>query len=139
MPSIDVGAPPNRWSNTDTFIICYHKFKDLPSRKGTAVESSSFECLGMSWNVLLYPGGNDDSMDGSIAVGIHCHMSSEPSCEFRAKVMINIKKPNGRSLPISGYLENPWSSYDDDYDEDEGPFFYRRRKYVDCGRLHSSP
>lgn len=60
---------------------------------------------------ITLSGGHGESDDDSIAVGIHCHLSSEPSREFKARIMINIKQPNSRHLDISAYEDNPFDSF----------------------------
>jgi speckle-type POZ protein len=49
------------------FSITFDNFKDLPSEKGQAVKSSEFSCFG-SWQLSLYPGGENDSSDGMVGL-----------------------------------------------------------------------
>mmetsp|Transcript_13597 Transcript_13597/g.20470 ORF Transcript_13597/g.20470 Transcript_13597/m.20470 type:complete len:410 (-) Transcript_13597:1359-2588(-) len=50
------------------FSITFDNFEELPSAKGHRVISSTFSCFGNQWQVLIYPGGDNKSLTGMVAL-----------------------------------------------------------------------
>ena len=50
------------------FEVRFGGFANLPSEKGEKVLSPEFTCFGYQWRLQLYPGGNNISEDGMVAV-----------------------------------------------------------------------
>ncbi len=50
------------------FNITFDDFEDLPSNKGQRVVSSEFSCFGNQWRLIIYPGGDQKSLDGMVSV-----------------------------------------------------------------------
>jgi hypothetical protein len=54
---------------SNTTIVCFHNFADLPAAPDDEVNSTEFSCLGHVWGLILYPGGqSDDDEEGTIAI-----------------------------------------------------------------------
>mmetsp|Transcript_23155 Transcript_23155/g.35760 ORF Transcript_23155/g.35760 Transcript_23155/m.35760 type:complete len:409 (-) Transcript_23155:203-1429(-) len=68
--TIDVGNPPssrngNKWKD---FHIYLHGFANLPSGRGEDTLSPAFECNGLRWRLIVYPGGHDTAQEGYVSV-----------------------------------------------------------------------
>ena len=63
-----VGTPPRGFQPLDVAEVHFHGFKDLPTENYVAVASPEFTCLGRQWCCDVYPGGEEDSDDGMVAV-----------------------------------------------------------------------
>ena len=59
------GKNGNGWKK---FEVRFGGFANLPSEKGEKVLSPEFTCFGYQWRLQLYPGGNNISEDGMVAV-----------------------------------------------------------------------
>ncbi|KAL7534339.1 hypothetical protein ACHAXR_005799, partial [Thalassiosira sp. AJA248-18] len=78
--TVAVGTPPAGYLYYDeAFDACvkvhFHGFADLSTVKGVDVQSPRFTCFGHNWNLELFPGGDEDSNEGMIAVYL-CHRSN---------------------------------------------------------------
>ena len=65
---VHVGTPSssvNGWTRTE---ISFRGFADLPAERNERTDSPKFSCLGHQWRVVLYPGGEEDSDDGYVAL-----------------------------------------------------------------------
>ena len=65
---VDVGTPPSNFEDWTTAEVRFHGFADLTTERDEPVESPEFSCLGHQWRVDLYPGGDEHSNDGYVAV-----------------------------------------------------------------------
>ena len=121
---VDVGHSPRQWPDTEITIVNFHQYTNsLPRARGESLETW-FASLGMRWKLVIFPGGHEDSNDGMVALGICCELNDDPRCEFRAQVMISIKKPNGQHLDNAAYEDATFaSSFFPQQLSDEGPYF----------------
>ena len=68
---VDVGTPPDGISEGwTTTVVRFHGFADLTTTRDVYVESPEFSCFGHQWRLELYPGGEEDSPEGWVAVSI---------------------------------------------------------------------
>ena len=67
---VDVGSPSSNFEDWTTTNVRFHGFADITTEKGYRVVSPEFSCLGHQWRVVLYPGGNEESNDGYVALGL---------------------------------------------------------------------
>ena len=67
---VDVGTPPDNFKDCTTTVVRFHGFADLPTTRNEEVESPEFSCFGHQWILKLYPGGEEDSDEGYVAVSI---------------------------------------------------------------------
>ena len=73
---VDVGMPPSGFQRYDFAEACYHGFEALSTERGEEVESPKFTCLGHQWRLDVYPGGDENSADGMVALFLY-NMSDE--------------------------------------------------------------
>ena len=73
---VTVGTPPDEYEKTEytTVEVHFHDFANLPSERNNQTASPQFTCLGRKWELRLFPGGDETSDPGNIAVYL-AHMS----------------------------------------------------------------
>ena len=67
---VDVGTPSSNFEDWTTTNVRFHGFADITTEKGERVVSPEFSCFGHQWRVVLYPGGNEESNDRYVALGL---------------------------------------------------------------------
>ena len=72
---VHVGTPSSNFEDWTTAEVYFHGFADLTTTRDEAVVSPLFSCFGHQWRVDLYPGGDDGSDDGYVALDL-CNMSN---------------------------------------------------------------
>ena len=65
---VHVGTPSSDFEDWTTAEVCFHGFADFSTTRGEGVESPLFSCFGHKWKLKLYPGGEEKSNDGYVAV-----------------------------------------------------------------------
>ena len=90
--TVHVGAPPPR-QPTDWGLahVHFNGFGGLTTTRDEFVRSPKFSCFGHQWTVELYPGGDDESDDGYVALFLY-NMTAE-AIEVELKLIV--KHPNG--------------------------------------------
>ena len=88
---VHVGTPAADYQLDDSVTVHFHSFEKLTTVKGEAVFSPIFTCAGSEWCLVLYPGGNDSSREGWVAV----HLCNESSEKIRAAYDISVMKSCG--------------------------------------------
>ena len=63
---LHVGKPPRGFQPLDVAEVHFHGFKNLPIE--SKIETPGFTRIGNQWYLILYPGDDEDSDDGMIAV-----------------------------------------------------------------------
>ena len=81
MSAVHVGQPPDEWESWESRFVHFHHFESLSTKKGK--ESPVFICFGHAWRVLMYPGGDDVSREGMVALYLRHCSGSEISCKFK--------------------------------------------------------
>jgi len=93
VPKIDVGTPPTDFPEWEIAAeVRFHRFSELPTTRNATVESPKFTCFGHEWSLLLFPGGDDDSMAGMVDIYLR-HLSDE---EITLQFGICVMSPDGK-------------------------------------------
>jgi len=71
---LHVGTAPTDFVDWTTTKVYFHGFAELSTTRDEFVRSPKFPCFGHQWRLKLYPGGEEDSPEGYIAVGL-CNKS----------------------------------------------------------------
>ena len=87
---VDVGTPPSNFEDWTTAEVRFHGFADL----STATISPVFSCFGHNWLVEIYPGGEEDSVDGYVAVRL-CNMSNS---SIKIQWCISVRDADGKEV-----------------------------------------
>ncbi|EJK45070.1 hypothetical protein THAOC_36336 [Thalassiosira oceanica] len=90
---IHVGSP--RGPLTDWVIkkVHFHEFAGLTTERDEEVRSPEFSCFGHQWMVGIYPGGEEDSKEGYVAVYLY-NVSAK---SIKAYYKIILKHPTDQS------------------------------------------
>ena len=88
---VHIGAPPGRLSDWEITPLHFNGFAGLTTTKNEVVRSPEFSCFGHQWLVELYPGGDDVSNDGFVALWLHHYSDEAIEVDFKFVV----KHPNG--------------------------------------------
>eukprot|EP00581_Thalassiosira_minuscula_P007949 CAMPEP_0183712940 /NCGR_PEP_ID=MMETSP0737-20130205/7977_1 /TAXON_ID=385413 /ORGANISM="Thalassiosira miniscula, Strain CCMP1093" /LENGTH=233 /DNA_ID=CAMNT_0025941679 /DNA_START=293 /DNA_END=990 /DNA_ORIENTATION=- len=92
MTNVHVGIPPKEWENWEGHLVRFHHFESMSKKKLVQVRSPAFHCYNHKWRLTIFPGGDNDSPDGMIAVYLeHC---SGP--EISVKYAFKIRDGRGR-------------------------------------------
>jgi len=90
---IDVGTPPDGLSaDWTTTVVRFHGFTDLPTTRNECVESPEFSCFGHQWILKLYPGGEEDSEVGCVAV----ELANRSNTSIKIQWGLCVTDANGR-------------------------------------------
>ena len=73
---VAVGTPQNGFQKWESAEVDFHGFADLPAARGDCTLSPNFICLGHEWRLCFFPGGEENSDDGMVAVYLD-HTSDE--------------------------------------------------------------
>eukprot|EP00956_Cyclotella_meneghiniana_P007538 scaffold10184_cov52-Cyclotella_meneghiniana.AAC.2 len=78
MEDLHVGTPRSNYTCWETKVIHFHNFLDLPDTKGedNFAESPEFKCFGHTWQLEVFPGGDDNAKNGYVSAFI-CNLSEE--------------------------------------------------------------
>ena len=87
---VDVGTPSNDFSGWTTTEVRFHKFAELSTE--TEECSPKFLSLGHEWGLDLYPGGDDDSDEGYVAIALS-NMSDE---SIKIEWGVSVKDADGK-------------------------------------------
>ncbi|EJK61716.1 hypothetical protein THAOC_17749 [Thalassiosira oceanica] len=88
---IQIGAPTGRLSDWVIAPMHFNGFAGLPTTRNESVKSPKFSCFGHQWRLLIYPGGDRESSDGCVALGLQ--NTTKESIEVETKFII--KHPHG--------------------------------------------
>ena len=87
---VDFGTPSSNFEDWTTAEVRFHGFADL----STATISPVFSCFGHNWLVEIYPGGEEDSVDGYVAVRL-CNMSNS---SIKIQWCISVRDADGKEV-----------------------------------------
>lgn len=108
---VDVGTPPTTgysYEEQKTVEVHFHEFARLSER--TSFESRKFACFGRRWVLQIYPGGDEDSDPGKVAVFLrHCSPGS-----IDLEYGFSVKNSDGKQMAH-------WE--DEDYFEGKSDYF----------------
>ena len=125
---VDVGTPPSGFQNYELAEVNFHGFKNLPAARGDRTDSPEFTCLGNEWCLDVFPGGDDDSDDGMVAIGL-VHKSDE---SIEIEYYFSIRDATNNEVANSDFGSQLFAPKDD-ADGNDGwgiPNFARRSKLV---------
>ena len=85
---VQVGTPPPGQISSDRVIapVHFNGFEGLSTSKGDPVQSPKFSCFGHKWQLVVFPGGDDDSRDGYVALQLD--NKTEEAIEVECKFII---------------------------------------------------
>jgi len=100
--TVDVGNPPssrngNKWKE---FQIQVHDFANLPFGRGQYIESPEFECNGLQWQLVVYPGGHHSAQEGYVCVFLKLCSSGTATLTFDTNIL---QKSGQKVIP-------PWNN-----------------------------
>ena len=111
---VDVGTPSSNfeedWTTTN---VPFHGFADLSTTRGEEVESPEFACFGHNWELVIYPGGDDGSDDGYVAVYL-CNMSNPA---IKIHWCYSIRDADGKEVVFRKPLTDKFAGESDDGDD----------------------
>ena len=101
---VHVGTPPPPGPLSEWVIkkVHFHGFEGLTATRGEEVKSPEFSCFGHQWTVDIYPGGDEDSKEGYVAV----YLSNESPESIEADFNIVTKHPTDLTLKTESYDES---------------------------------
>ena len=67
---VDVGTPPDGMDDWTATVVRFHGFADLTTTRDEYVISPLFSCLAHQWRLDIYPGGEEESDEGYVALEI---------------------------------------------------------------------
>jgi len=67
---VDVGTPPEGYKEWTTALVHFHGFANQSTTRGEEVVSPKFSCFGHQWSLIIYPGGEEDSDEGCVSLGL---------------------------------------------------------------------
>ena len=92
---VDVGIPPEKkiegWITTNVY---FHGFVNLSTIRDECVESPDFFCLCRKWTLSIWPGGEEDSLEGF--VGVQLENRSHKSIEIQYS--FSVRDANGKEV-----------------------------------------
>mmetsp|Transcript_21709 Transcript_21709/g.47224 ORF Transcript_21709/g.47224 Transcript_21709/m.47224 type:complete len:405 (+) Transcript_21709:47-1261(+) len=91
--TVDVGTLPSGFQNWDSAIVNFHGFEDLSSVRGEEIKSPKFTCVGNRWRLSIYPGGEERSDDGNVAVALHNIIAESIKLRYRFILRDSADKP----------------------------------------------
>ena len=93
--------------------VCFHNFSDLPTIKDEGVDSPDFTCFDHDWKVEIYPGGEEDSDEGNVAVYLW-HLSNDGG--ISVTYCMSVRDSTGKEV---AHLEPSGPEYFNSYNEEE--------------------
>ena len=84
---VHVGAPPVSIQWRALRKVHFHGFAALPTTRGDKVKSPVFSCFGHMWTLAIYPGEDEVSREGHVAV--HLVNESRGSIQTEFKIVFH--------------------------------------------------
>ena len=86
---------PSEWV---TNRVVFHNFAEVPAERGVGTSSPVFECHGLEWQIMLYPGGFCTYSEGDLFISVYlCSKSCTKTNKIRAKSKFRV--------PSAGWAE----------------------------------
>ena len=115
---VHVGTPPENFNGGTMTEVCFHGFANLPTIRGEDVDSPEFSCLGHQWNLDIYPGGEEDSDEGYVAI----NLSNASNKSIKIQYGFSVRDADGKEVvhhksytnefPAVGSEGNAWCMTD---------------------------
>ena len=118
---VDVGTPPDGFGEGwTTTVVRFHGFADLTTARDECVESPVFFCFWHKWRLSIWPGGEEDSPEGFVAVQLSNRSNESITIQYsfsvrdaNGKEVVNIEPDTdefGAYDSEDGDYENAWSN-----------------------------
>jgi len=65
-----VGTPPEGYKEWTNALVHFHGFANQSTTRGEEVVSPKFSCFGHQWSLIIYPGGEEDSDERCVSLGL---------------------------------------------------------------------
>ena len=117
--TVIVGTPSlclDGWTRTE---VCFHGFSDLSTTRDEEVASPIFSCFGHTWLVELYPGGDEKSNDGYVAIDLG-NMSNEA---IKIQYGFSVRDAAGKEIVYHKPKTNEFGACDPDGDNVQNAWF----------------
>ena len=108
---VHVGRPPSDFKEWTSTEVCFHNFADLSIETNEYEASPEFSSWGHEWKLDIYPGGNEVSPEGMVAVYLY-NMSTK---SIKIEYSYSIKNSVGKEV----YHEKPYTNEFGAYDSSE--------------------
>ena len=125
LASVHLGTPPQGYREWTSTKVHVHGFADLSAVRDVPVDSSEFMALGNPWRLRLYPGGEERSNTGRVAI-VLCNRSNK---SIDMNFGFSIKDGNGNQIASmqSSYTFDPSQSWGGGW-----PDFAKRSKLLNA-------
>ncbi|EJK56260.1 hypothetical protein THAOC_23893, partial [Thalassiosira oceanica] len=97
---VEVGAPPGRLSEWVIAPVRFNGFLGLSTTRNECVISPEFSCFGHQWRLQIFPGGEEGSEDGYVAM--YLQNRTEEAIEVKSNFIV--KHPNGGEDVSDGWV-----------------------------------
>ena len=91
LETVQVGAPPGRLSDWVIAPVQFNGFEGLTTVKEEFIAAPKFSCFGHQWQLVIFPGGDDDSSAGYVALRLQNCTEEAIGVDYK----FIIKHPNG--------------------------------------------
>ena len=113
--SINVGTPPAGFRGWTMTAVNFHGFANLTTTRGEYVESPEFSCFGHQWVLNIYPGGEEDSDEGFVALRLVNRSNTSIKIEYGYSArgtygleMVNHVNPVTNEFSAAGSRRSSW-------------------------------
>ena len=125
---VDVGTPPEKFEGWTTINLCFHGFANLTTTKDQSVVSPEFSCFCHQWVLRIYPGGEEDSPEGCVAV----ELSNRSNNSIKIEYGFSVRDANGKEVVCCKPETQEFDAYVDDGDNARCiPAFAQRSTVMD--------
>ena len=91
---VDVGTPPGKIEGWITTNVYFHGFVHLTTARDECVESPVFFCFWHKWRLSIWPGGEEDSPEGFVAV----QLSNRSNESITIQYGYSVRDANGKEV-----------------------------------------
>ncbi|KAL7456982.1 hypothetical protein ACHAWC_008440 [Mediolabrus comicus] len=78
-------------------------FKDLPATKNHCVSTPKFSCNGHDWDLMIYPGGDEDADEGWVSIYLHHRSEGSITASFELTILDKLRNQNTRKAATSSF------------------------------------
>ncbi|EJK61215.1 hypothetical protein THAOC_18339 [Thalassiosira oceanica] len=122
---IHVGSPRGPLTDWVMKKVHFHEFAGLTTERDEEVRSPEFSCFGHQWMVGIYPGGEEDSKEGYVAVYLY-NLSAK---SIQAHCRMLMKHPTNQAKMSFIYeIDDELATFDAKGDSSWGENDFAKRK-----------
>jgi hypothetical protein len=107
-----------------SFQFEVQNFKDLPTTKNHYVETPECSCNGHEWCLTIYPGGDNEAIDGLVSIYLHHRSEGSITASFELKILDKFGNKNICSKAATSSFEGMGKGFG-------WPFFMTRSYILD--------